>query len=56
MKSLLVLSILLIGGCSNYHIEQNSRNGMSSCEEKGSSGNLILKKECTIDLSPKSAK
>ena len=56
MRALLVLAVLFAGGCTNYHVEQNSRNGMSSCEEKNSSGNLILKKECKIDLLPKSAK
>ncbi len=43
---------LSAGGCAMYNIEQNSRNG-PSCEEKGSSGNLILKKECKIEMQPK---
>ncbi|HHY0486662.1 TPA: hypothetical protein ACVU4X_003299 [Vibrio parahaemolyticus] len=56
MRALLVLAVLLAGGCTSYHVEQNSRNGMASCAEKNSSGNLILKKECKIEVESKSAK
>ncbi|AYF15010.1 hypothetical protein H327_05460 [Vibrio parahaemolyticus 3324] len=56
MRALLMLSVLLAGGCTSYHVEQNSRNGMASCGEKGSSGNIILKKECKIEVDPKAGK
>ena len=49
MRALLLATCLFAGGCTSYHVEQNSRNGMASCAEKGSSGNLIFKKECTIN-------
>lgn len=56
MRVFLMLAVLIAGGCTSYHVEQNSRNGMSSCEEKNSSGNIILKKECKFEVEPKSAK
>ncbi|EKC5520928.1 hypothetical protein OP256_001292 [Vibrio parahaemolyticus] len=52
MRVLLMLAVLLASGCTSYHVEQNSRNGMASCEEKNSSGNIILKKECKIEVNP----
>ncbi len=51
-----MLSVLLVGGCTSYHVEQNSRNGMASCGEKGTSGNVILKKECKIQVDSKPTK
>ncbi len=48
MRALFILAALIAGGCTNMHVEQNSRNGMASCEEKNPSGNIILKKECNI--------
>ncbi len=56
MRALLMLSVLLVGGCTSYHVEQNSRNGMASCGEKGTSGNVILKKECKIQVDSKPTK
>ncbi|WP_409929990.1 hypothetical protein [Vibrio owensii] len=45
-------AILVLSGCTNYHIEQNSKNGMTStsCSESSSKGNFILKKDCKIDV------
>ncbi|EGQ8054291.1 TPA: hypothetical protein ACY4PQ_001735 [Vibrio parahaemolyticus] len=55
MRTLLMLTLLL-SGCTSYHVEQNSRNGTTSCGEKGAHGNIILKKECNIKVEPESAK
>ncbi|EGQ7791912.1 hypothetical protein I6Y99_003228 [Vibrio parahaemolyticus] len=52
MKRLVfIFAITVLSGCTSYHIEQNARNGMTSCAEQGSSGNLILKKSCEINAS-----
>ncbi|WP_165312998.1 hypothetical protein [Vibrio ziniensis] len=56
MKKQFLLVLLVLGGCTNYHVEQNSRNGMTSCSEKGTTGNLVLKRECSIKVEPKPAK
>ncbi|MGD1467178.1 hypothetical protein [Vibrio harveyi] len=44
--------LLLLSGCTNYHIEQNSKNGMTStsCAERSAKGNLTLKKDCEIHV------
>ncbi|HGS5009500.1 hypothetical protein WOB87_11935 [Vibrio parahaemolyticus] len=44
--------LLLLSGCTNYHIEQNSKNGMTStsCAEKSAKGNLTFKKDCEIHV------
>ncbi|EOD9553457.1 hypothetical protein ACJ7RV_002581 [Vibrio parahaemolyticus] len=46
-----IFAVMALSGCTSYHIEQNARNGMTSCAEQGSSGNLILKKTCEINTS-----
>lgn len=38
---ILVLVAITFVGCTNYHIEQNSRNGTTSCDDKDSKGVVL---------------
>ncbi|WP_407545971.1 hypothetical protein [Vibrio parahaemolyticus] len=43
--------VLALAGCSNsnYHIEQNSRNGLK-CSEQDLRGNAITNSKCDVDV------
>ncbi len=42
--------VLALAGCSNYHIEQNSRNGLK-CSDQDLRGNAIINSKCDVDVS-----
>ena len=43
---------LLLAGCSSYHIEQNSRNGLK-CSEQDMRGNTIVNSKCNVHIEGK---
>ncbi|EJB8454907.1 hypothetical protein MW332_004755 [Vibrio parahaemolyticus] len=48
------ICMLVLAGCSNanYHIEQNSRNGLK-CSEQDMRGNTIVNSKCNVHIEGK---
>ncbi|EOD5351390.1 hypothetical protein ACJZRZ_003210 [Vibrio parahaemolyticus] len=49
MNVILSVGALMLVGCSNYHIEQNSRNGLK-CAEQEMRGNTIVNTKCDVHI------